>query len=382
MRVCRKVSDLCVFRSKKYAAMSVDRQGIDLKIGVAFSRLITRSLNMLKEKFRLRDQKMISFGPCQTSSLWFCVQRHNLRPVEFLPVTMNVAGKVLAFCYADRDMVTSRQEMKRWEAMVKQTNTQQGAVIGFLTEEKGSVKRPFGLKTVTLVRVCSKGLGMSHTAAMMTAEHLYTFGYSSYLRIETTAYPPAFDLHSTLEEQANDTRWGSLVSYQICSGGTDRPEGEKDVGDNPDPLITLTGAAARDKIRKENERKIYDYVTRHFIARLHDYCEYQERKMVVDLCVITLLYTWHKMVDRGSLFAMPWKMKGMALNEANLPGRQLREGLPINIRGFNTVTEYTKSPDYLQESDLITLMDKHGIGTDASIPQVTRTNFQLHSFCL
>jgi hypothetical protein len=37
---------------------------MDLKIGVAFSRLMTRAyLNMAKEKFRLRDQKVISFGP-------------------------------------------------------------------------------------------------------------------------------------------------------------------------------------------------------------------------------------------------------------------------------------------------------------------------------
>ena len=80
--------------------------------------------------------------------------------------------------------------------------------------------------------------------------------------------------------------------------------------------------------------------------------------------------TWHKMVVRGFLFAMPWKMKGTDVNWANLPGRQLREGLPILIRGFNTVTEYTKPTDFLHERNLIALNDKHGIGTDASFAQV------------
>merc|ERR1719250_493070 len=67
----------------------------------------------------------------------------------------------------------------------------------------------------------------------------------------------------------------------------------------------------------------------------------------------------------------------MALNETNIPARQLREGMPLHIRGFNTVTEFTKPPDYLQESDLIAMMDKHGIGTDGSKGQIiqVRKNF-------
>jgi len=363
-------------RPDKYAAMSVDaRQEMDLKIGVAFSRLMTRAyLDMAKEKFRLRDQKVISFGPCQTPTLWFCVQRHkeiqNFRPEEYftVTVTVSVAGRDLTLTYADRERVTSKEEMTRMEAAVKQASNQQGAVILSLLEERKIVKRPVGLNTVTLLKACSKGLGMSPTAAMSAAEHLYTSGYISYPRTETTAYPPTFDLHSALVEQANHPSWGRVVGYLLSSGRIDRPEGGRDVGDHPP--ITPMKAAPRDEFSKGNEWKIYDYVTRHFIASLHDDCEYMERKMVVDLNGFNFSYTWHEMTDRGFLFAMPWKMKGMALNEANIPARQLREGMPVAIRGFDCVTEYTKSPDYLQESDLISLMDKHGIGTDASIPQV------------
>ena len=62
----------------KLLAMAVDaRQELDLKIGVAFTRLMTRAfLNHAKTKFRLQDQKVLSYGPCQTPTLWFVAERH------------------------------------------------------------------------------------------------------------------------------------------------------------------------------------------------------------------------------------------------------------------------------------------------------------------
>ena len=63
-------------------------------IQVAFSRLMTRSfLNMAKEKFRLGEQRVMSYGPCQTPTLWFCAQRHkeiqNFRPEKFYIVSLS-----------------------------------------------------------------------------------------------------------------------------------------------------------------------------------------------------------------------------------------------------------------------------------------------------
>lgn len=66
-------------------------------------------------------------------------------------------------------------------------------VVSIDTKEK--VKpRPIALNTVELMRVASAGLGMGPHHAMQIAEKLYTQGYISYPRTETTKYPENFDL--------------------------------------------------------------------------------------------------------------------------------------------------------------------------------------------
>lgn len=67
---------------------------------------------------------------------------------------------------------------------------------------------------------------------MSIAERLYTQGYISYPRTETSKYPENFDLNSVLREQSSHPEWGHFCK-DLLSTGYERPLGGTDSGDHP-----------------------------------------------------------------------------------------------------------------------------------------------------
>lgn len=68
------------------------------------------------------------------------------------------------------------------------------------------------------------------------------------------------------------------------------------------------------------------------------------------------------LVDPGFTLVMNW------LQPESTPSFSIHVGDKLNVVDCNLVKSTTSPPGYLTESELITLMEKHGIGTDASIP--------------
>ncbi|XP_033112816.1 DNA topoisomerase 3-beta-1-like [Anneissia japonica] len=341
-------------------AMSVDaRLELDLRIGCAFTRFQTK---FFQGKYGNLDSNLISYGPCQTPTLGFCVNRHDqiqsFKPELYwvLQVQANhPSGRKLNLDW-ERVRLFDKEVAQLFLNMVKNTDT--ARVLSVSKKEK-SKQRPLALNTVEMLRVASSGLGMSPQHTMQIAERLYIQGYISYPRTETTHYPEQFDLKGTLRQQQHSPNWGDDVK-ELLTKGINKARKGHDAGDHPP--ITPMRSASESEIGGEAWR-LYDYITRHFIATISYDCKYLQTTAKLAVGDESFTCTGKTLLDLGYTSVMHWQQ---IPSEENLPDFQ--EGQVCNVDEVKLVEKQTSPPDYLTESELITLMEKHGIGTDASIP--------------
>ena len=159
----------------KCQSLSVDaRQELDLKVGVAFSRFQTR---YFQGRYGDLDSAVLSYGPCQTPTLGFCVQRHieieTFKPTPYWVLDLGVLKRG-RMCRAQWASGRSFNQNKT-NALVQLCKDTPGAsaeVLSVVTKEKKQ-GRPTPLNTVQMLKAASKALGMGPHAAMQCAERLY-----------------------------------------------------------------------------------------------------------------------------------------------------------------------------------------------------------------
>ncbi|CAD8146824.1 unnamed protein product [Paramecium pentaurelia] len=339
---------------------SVDaRQIIDLKVGVAFSRFQTLHF---QKKYSM-DQ-MVTFGPCQTPTLGFCVERHeeiaNFVPKAFYTIKLSIVNNV---GFKQEVEWLGQQIWKEQEAklVVQQLlNYKQGDVISQQIEQK-SKPRPEGINTVSLLKFASSYLGLGPQQAMHVAERLYLKGYISYPRTETTAYPHEFPTPKIINNlQKYKEPLISEHSKYLKTNGHSNPKQGVDVGDHPP--ITPTENVPQNDLYGE-ERTMYEYVVKMFLAAHSKDCKYENHTLKFIVNDHQFKYQAKYILDPGFTKIATW----LAITENKSDLTKFVTNNKVQIGFVEYQQGQTSPPDHLTETELITLMDKFKIGTDASM---------------
>jgi len=358
-------------------AMVEARQELDLRAGAAFTRFLT---TRVRDEFLVSELKqVVSYGPCQFPTLALVVDRF-LTIQSFVPQEFFVIDLTLSFANAGRN-VSVKFDWNRsrlfdrfiasavfeicYESAIGQDQEQ--ALVVAVQKSQRTRWKPLPLATVEMQKQVSRKLGMSSEVTMQVAEKLYTQGFISYPRTETDVFSRNLNLMELVQNQASDRRWGSFVTRLLNPSQDDPvrfewPRAGKN-NDEAHPPIHPTRPAPPNGFESRDMDRLYEYIARRFLACCSVDAKGSETVIVAQVGA-ELFNAKGMIVERQGFY------------EVFIYDRWVDKDLPpvgtgdrVPIEALELRTGKTEPPPLLSESDLISLMDRHGIGTDATIAQ-------------
>lgn len=333
------------------------RSELDLRIGAAFTRFQTMRYRRLFPA--VIEKHLVSYGSCQIPTLGFVAKRFKeveaFQPQQFwkLRMTHTIDALTVDWLWA-RNRLFDEQCCAAIFELCRATEPLEATVTS--VTEKGKNKwRPCALDTIELEKLGSKKLKMSAKQTMTVAEKLYTQGYISYPRTETNAFSKEMELRPLVEHQVAHPAWGAFAARVLNEWGTNPRNGNKSDAAHPPIHPTKAGVGL-----SGDEQRVYELVVRHFLACVSRDATGAETVVTALLGDEEFTATGLCIYERNYLEVYiyeKWNAKEIHAYEAG----QTFVPTVLEMRDGRT-----SAPDLLTEAELIAMMDKHGIGTDAT----------------
>eukprot|EP00112_Aurelia_sp_Birch-Aquarium-sp1_P006025 Seg1673.6 transcript_id=Seg1673.6/GoldUCD/mRNA.D3Y31 product="DNA topoisomerase 3-alpha" protein_id=Seg1673.6/GoldUCD/D3Y31 len=291
------------------------RRELDLRIGAAFTRFQT--LRLQKKFPDVLAEQLISYGSCQFPTLGFVVERYK-QIQEFIPEpfykikVVHTKDDIKVEFSWSRGRLFHERVCRIFYEMCLENPT---ADVVNVTSKPKSKWRPVALDTVELEKLASRKLRISAKETMRIAEKLYTQGFISYPRTETNIFPQSFDLPGLVRNQTGDPNWGEFAAA-ILNRGVNPRNGRKT--DNAHPPIHPTKYT---NTLQGNEKRIYEFIVRHFLACLSQDAQGQETTVTILIADEMFTASGLVIIERNYLDVYPyeyWNAKGHHFNQIRL----------------------------------------------------------------
>nr|PIM04076.1 DNA topoisomerase family protein [Toxoplasma gondii COUG] len=347
------------------------RSEIDLRIGASFTRFLT-----MRYRSRVKlPSPTISYGPCQSPTLGFVVSRfvevENFVREAYWTIRVTISKpddeKGANAPPLSIDFTWERQRLFDQLAVLVLYEMCLENPEATVTDVRGTERtkqRPVPLCTVELHKMASRKLRMSSARCMSIAESLYQRGIISYPRTETEVFSPTMDLLSLIRVHIGSTAWGTYAQKLVDGDFLWPSDGARD--DKAHPPIHPLKLMQRSELEEE-EWKLYEFVTRHFLACCSEDAFGFETRVEIDIAGEGFYATGLTVLERRWLDVYPYEQwSGNRLPRFLVNERVMPSSILMSER-------QTEPPPLLTEADLIDLMDKNGIGTDATMHDHIRT---------
>ena len=340
-------------------SLSVDaREVIDLKVGVSLTRFLTSNILHILPEYKVKT-KCLSYGPCQTPTLWFCVNREKeLEKKNIIYykiyIKLQTDKEHDVTIYLNKDYKNKDEVLNIINKLKKCKKLQ----VKKLTKEKRQKEHPLGLNTANMLKISSIHLGISSQTTMRIAEKLYIGGYITYPRTETTQYTSSFDLKDKLQKLSKDNEFSKEIEellsdfdeISVLNMGVD-------AGDHP----PITPARKPKNVKlKGKELDLFNLICKYYFGSLSPDLEYENLTYEFEVDKESFESSCSVINKLGFLKFLPFQQKEF-INDEDI----LKKDIGYDIIDINY--EQKKIESYITEAELIEEMEKNHIGTDASM---------------
>lgn len=334
------------------------RMELDLRIGAALTRFQTLGL---QPRFQQLRDSIISYGPCQFPTLGFVVDQYD-KVKAFVPEPFWYIHVLFERDDAKVEFKWKRHRLFDYHAafVLHEMCTDDPQATVKEVNLKPTVKwKPLPLTTVELQKSGSRLLHMTPKTVLDIAEKLYQKGLVSYPRTETDQFDRDFDFMTLIEKQINDTQWGPFAIKLKDEGGFETPRNGKK-NDKAHPPIHPTAHANN---LAPDEKRVYEFITRRYLACCSKNATGKTTTVAINIAGEEFTATGLVVIERNYLEVYVYEK----WNGNILPDFQLGEEFLPNL--CELIEGSTTRPNLLTEADLVGLMDRNGIGTDATIAE-------------
>ncbi|KAI4317075.1 hypothetical protein L6164_024985 [Bauhinia variegata] len=342
------------------------RQEIDLRIGASFTRFQTM---LMKDAFIIESASddrnlVLSYGPCQFPTLGFVVERfweiQAHEPEEFWSINCSHKSDegIANFSWMRGHLFDYTCAVVIYEMCIQEPT----ATVTKVRQQEKLKYPPPPLNTIELEKRASRYFRMSSEHTMKVAEELYQAGFISYPRTETDCFSSRTDLHAIVQEQQGHPEWGSYAQRLLDPGtGLWRNPSNGGHDDKAHPPIHPTKFSTGESRWSQDHRKLYELVVRHFLACVSQPAVGAETIVEIDIFGELFSASGRVILVKNYLDVYHYESWGGSVIPTYTVGQQF---IPTSLTLDSGVT---RPPPLLSEADLLTCMDKEGIGTDATM---------------
>ncbi|KAL0224618.1 hypothetical protein RCL1_002530 [Eukaryota sp. TZLM3-RCL] len=351
------------------AAQAVScRRELDLRIGCAFTRLLTQRFAQLSP-----GSKVLSYGCCQTPCLQLIVDAYlanrNFVPESFwLIKTTLQQGSILKW---KRNHLFNKNAVIALLLDVLERSSN-GALVEDAATTELSNSVPLPLTTVDLQKSMASLNRFTAKQTLDAAEKLYLKGLISYPRTETNKIVnlQTVKQHLRTFRSLTNTPWSFLITQAITNDNLPKSGNKSDGAHEP---IFPARLPRTNEISTLNaiEQKVYEFIFRRFLCLFFEKATAQKTTYSLRIGLESFYLEATRLVNAGYLCCLPnisWPS-----NQSNVV---LTVGQSYAISSIDMEEGKTRAPPLLSESALIALMERREIGTDATIAQHIETNIE------